>query len=42
MSKIFEQLLMARGVGQDFLAPKYEDCIDPEILPGMHEAVKRI
>lgn len=42
MSKIFEQLLAARGVGRDFLAPKYEDCLEPEKLPGMQEVVQRI
>ncbi len=42
MSKIFEQLLAVRGVGRDFLAPKYEDCLEPEKLPGMQAAVARI
>lgn len=42
MSRIFEQLLAVREVGRDFLAPKYEECLDPEKLPGMREAVARI
>jgi len=42
VSKIFEQLLAVRGVGRDFLMPKYEGCLDPEKLPGMQEAVARI
>lgn len=42
MSKIFEQLLAVRGVGRDFLAPKYGDCLEPEKLPGMQEVAQRI
>lgn len=42
MSGIFEQLLAARGVGRGFLTPKYEECLDSELLPGMGEAVERI
>lgn len=42
MSRIFKELLAARGVGCDFLAPKYEECLDPEGMPGMQEAVERI
>ena len=42
MSRIFEQLLAVRGVGRDFLAPKYEDCLEPEKLPEMQAAVARI
>lgn len=42
MSKIFEQLLAVRGVGRDFLMPRYEDCLAPDLLLGMGEAVERI
>ncbi len=42
MSRIFEQLLAVRGVGRDFLAPKYGECLEPEKLPGMQAAVARI
>lgn len=42
MSKIFEQLLRVRGVGQDFLSPKYEDAVNPFLLPEMEEAVARL
>ncbi len=42
MSKIFEQLLVARGLGKDFLQPKYEDCLSPDLLPDMTKAVERI
>lgn len=42
MSKIFTQLLEKRGIGPDFLQPKYEDKIDPFSLKGMKEAVARI
>ncbi len=31
-----------RGFGADFLSPKYEDCLDPELLPDMKAAVERI
>lgn len=42
MSKIFEQLLAARGLDRGFLQPKYEDCVDPYLLPDMEKAVGRI
>ncbi len=42
MSKIFDQLVERRGFGADFLWPKYEDCLAPELLPGMGAAVERI
>jgi single-stranded-DNA-specific exonuclease len=42
MSGLFERLLKKRGVKADFLSPKYEDCVDPFVLNGMDEAVKRI
>ena len=42
MNKIFEQLLQIRGVGRDFLAPKYENLTPPEELPDMKPAVERL
>lgn len=42
MSKIFEQLLAARGLDASFLQPKYEECLDPTCLPDMEKAVERI
>lgn len=42
MSKIFEQILAGRGFGRDFLEPKYEECIDPYMLPDMKKAVERV
>lgn len=41
-SEIFEQLVTARGFGEDFLRPHYEDCLDPGLLPDMDKAVERI
>lgn len=42
MSKIFEQLLRVREYEADFLCPKYEECIDANLLPDMALAVERI
>ena len=42
MSKIFEQLVQKRGIGEDFLHPRYEALTDPFVFPGMKEVVKRI
>ena len=42
MNKIFEQLLQIRGVGRDFLAPKYEKLTPPEELPDMIPAIERL
>ncbi len=42
MNKIFEQLLRTRGVGKDFLEPKYEDLTEPGKLPDMKKAVERL
>lgn len=42
MSKIFEQLVEARGLDQDFLQPKYENLTDPFSLSDMDKAVSRI
>ncbi len=39
MNKIFEQLLRIRGVGKNFLCPKYEELAPAEDLPDMEEAV---
>ena len=42
MTKLFERLLEKRGVSDAFLKPKYEECLDPFLLPEMDKAVKRI
>lgn len=42
MSKIFKQLVAARGLDGSFLQPKYEDSLDPFLLPDMDKAVARI
>lgn len=42
MSKLFERLVAARGLDEAFLSPKYEECLDPYLLPQMREAVERI
>ena len=42
MSKLFERLCKERGIGSDFLSPKYEELTDPFVLPGMKEAISRI
>lgn len=42
MSAIFERLLAGRGFDRAFLEPKYEDLIDPEVLPDMEKATARI
>ena len=42
MNTIFERLIKARAFDQDFLHPKYENCADPFILPGMEVATTRI
>ena len=42
MSKVFEELLRVRGLEAGFLSPKYEDSVDPWVLPDMKKAVERI
>lgn len=42
MSKVFDQLLRVRDYEAGFLKPKYEDCLDPYLLPGMQAAVERV
>ncbi len=42
MSRIFEQLLRARGLDEAFLWPKYDECLDPGLLPDVDKAVARI
>lgn len=42
MSKVFEQLAAVRGLDESFLRPKYEDSLDPFLLPDMEKAVARI
>lgn len=42
MSKVFQELLAVRGLGESFLYPKYEECLDPLLLPDMQAAVDRI
>ena len=42
MNQLFERLLKKRGVGEDFLHPKYEDLADPFLMPDMEKGVDRI
>lgn len=42
MNKLFERLVSKRGISEDFLHPKYEELIDPFLLPDMEPAVQRI
>lgn len=42
MNKIFTQLVAARHLTDDFLHPDYQDLIDPEKLPDIEKATKRI
>lgn len=42
MSEIFAQLLRKREFGQDFLCPKYEETIRPELMPDLKKAVERL
>lgn len=42
MSEIFAQLLRKREFGQDFLCPKYEETIRPELIPDLKKAVERL
>lgn len=42
MSKLFDQLVALRGLDGGFLRPKYEECLDPELLPDMEAGVERI
>ncbi len=42
MSKIFEQLLAARGLDRGFLEPKYEECLDAGLMPDLDKAVQRL
>ena len=42
MNKFFTQLVKARHLSDDFLHPRYENLIDPLILPDMDKAIDRI
>lgn len=42
MSKVFDQLLRVRNLDPGFLRPKYEECIDPYLMPDMEKAVERL
>ncbi len=42
MTKFFKRLLKKRGVSDAFLHPKYEECIDPFLLPDIGKAMERI
>ena len=42
MNKLFEQLMQARGITEDFLHPQYEKLADSFLLPDMAQAVERI
>lgn len=41
-SRVFDQLITARGFGEGFLHPQYENCLSPFLLPDMDKAVERI
>lgn len=42
MNRLFSKLLEKRGVGDDFLHPKYENLADAFLMPDMKKAVDRI
>ncbi len=42
MSRLFDELVRVRDLDASFLAPKYEECLDPFLLPDMQRAVERI
>ncbi|MDO4741795.1 MAG: single-stranded-DNA-specific exonuclease RecJ [Candidatus Saccharibacteria bacterium] len=42
MNKLFTQLLELRGIDESFLYPKYEDSLDPFLLPDLEKAISRI
>ena len=42
MSKLFERLLEKRGLGEDFLLPKYDELKSGDDLPDIDKALKRI
>lgn len=42
MTELFKRLVKKRGLSEHFLKPKYEECIDPFLLPDMEKAIKRI
>lgn len=41
-SKVFERLVEARGLRQEYLRPKYEECLDPFLMPGIEAAIQRL
>ena len=42
MTRLFQELLQIRGLSKDFVRPKYDDLVDPFLLPDMERAVERI
>lgn len=42
MSELFERLVKSRGISESFLKPKYDECVDPFLLPDAEKAVERI
>ena len=42
MTKLFERLIKKRNLSERFLRPKYEECVDPFLLPDMGKAISRI
>lgn len=42
MSRLFERLVALRELDGDFLRPKYEESLDPNLLPDMERGVERI
>lgn len=41
-SRVFEQLVAARGLSREYLQPKYEECLDAGLLPDVKKAAERI
>lgn len=42
MSKLFDRLLEVRGLDGRFLQPRYEDLLDPFLLPDLDKAAERL
>ena len=42
MSELFDRLLEVRGFSRGFLRPKYEEAVDPFLLPDREKAAERI
>lgn len=42
MSRLFDELLRAREVDASFLRPRYEETVEPMLMPDMDKAVERL